>query len=95
MRIFKFFDFIFLINKQREKQIIIIIKMRRRESVKCEPLGFVADLPNQEYFDGQDLMIMLTMMAHGIPQIKREKERERERESQTFCFFLFFFAYKM
>ena len=60
--------------------------MRRRDSVKCEPLGFVADLPNQEYFDGQDLMIMLTMMAHGIPQIKRE----RERESQTFCFFLFF-----
>ena len=60
--------------------------MRRRESVKCEPLGFVADLPNQEYFDGQDLMIMLTMMAHGIPQIKRE----RERESLRLSFFLFF-----
>lgn len=42
-------------------------KMRRRESVKCEPLGFVADLPNQEFFDGQDLMIMMMMMAHGIP----------------------------
>ena len=61
--------------------------MRRRESVKCEPLGFVADLPNQEYFDGQDLMIMLTMMAHGIPQIKRERERESHRLSVFFFFF--------
>ena len=58
-------NFFFLNKMQRETNNNK--KMRRRESVKCEPLGFVADLPNQEFFDGQDLMIMMTMMAHGIP----------------------------